>query len=85
MSLVIEAPETLSAAVHPTLDDAPVVVAPIPDVPIQRTSAPSWWQTMVHRCSQRHAPNPLPHRTPESAIDNLAREHTFIYIKAMAG
>ncbi len=85
MSLVIEVPETLPAAVHPTYDDVPAVVTPMPSVPPQRKSSPSWWRSIVNRFSKRHAPARLPCRSPESAIDYLAREHAFVFIRAISG
>ena len=77
MSLVIDAPETLPAAAPPTFDDAPVYVSP--------AKAPSsWWRTLISRLKQplftvgRSKPS-------ESAMDRLAREHMFLYIKALSG
>jgi hypothetical protein len=78
MSPVVDAPESLPATALPTVDDAPVCGSP--------TTAPSsWWRALLSRFNQ-----PLlsidgskpPH---EAAIDYLAREHTFLYMKALSG
>ena len=77
MSLVIDAPETLPAAAPPTFDDAPVHVS-------HATAPSSWWRTLISRFNQ-----PLftveGAKPSESALDRLARENTFLYIKALSG
>jgi hypothetical protein len=78
MSLVIDAPESLPAATLPTVDDAPVCVSP--------TTAPlSWWRTLLSRFNQPLFSVEGSKPPPEAAIDYLAREHTFLYIKALSG
>ena len=77
MSLVIDAPETLPAA-PPTIDDAPARVSP-PATPS------SWWRTLISRFNQPMFTVDGSKPPPEAAIDRLAREHTFLYIKALSG
>jgi hypothetical protein len=78
MSLVIDAPETLFAAAPPTIDDAPARVSP-------SATPSSWWRTFISRFNQPLCTVHGSTLPPESAIDHLAREHTFLYIKALSG
>lgn len=78
MSLVIDAPKSLPAAALPTIDDAPVCVSPT-------TAASSWWQALLSRFNRPLCTVDGSKLPPESAIDHLAREHTFLYIKVLSG
>jgi hypothetical protein len=78
MSLVIDAPETLSTAVPTTFDAAPAGLSPA-------TARVSWWRALISRFNQPLLRIDGSKPRPESAIDHLAREHTFLYIKALSG
>jgi hypothetical protein len=45
----------------------------------------SWWRTFISRFNQPLCTVHGSTLPPESAIDHLAREHTFLYIKALSG
>ena len=78
MSPVIDAPESLPATALPTVDDALVCESP--------TTAPwSWWRILLSRLNQPLFSVNGSKPPPEAAIDRLAREHTFLYIKALSG
>ncbi|MDH3601911.1 MAG: hypothetical protein OEU26_20050 [Candidatus Tectomicrobia bacterium] len=78
MSLVIDAPETLPAAAPPTIDDAPARVS-------RPATSSSWWRTLISRFNRPLFTVSGAEPPPEAAIDRLAREHTFLYIKALSG
>jgi hypothetical protein len=78
MSPVIDAPESLPATALPTVDDASVCGS--------STTAPlSWWRILLSRFNQPLFSVDGSKPPPEAAIDYLAREHPFLYMKALSG